>query len=504
MPSWLQRERSTKPATTKVVLAALLTTIFVAGCGRAPAPQFTPSEATLTLMPEVRDGITVDIEGGEGVRFDGVSDLLTKHFGTPTDPTVWTALPIDFGGEPASVTKVISPSAELAAKADQDEVAAGEITIAVEIADGKSVKSLPAGSQAAWTKGKYKGQSHRVTAFDPKSGAVTLSGEFDEGLPKPGDKLLLAAGGTLTRGQELYARHCIHCHGPGGAGDGPTARYLDPKPRDYRPGKYKFTSTAGPEKASSADLLDTLKRGIPGTSMPAFRMLSNDDLHALVEYVRWLSIRGDYEYQLASTVAAFDFTREAYDERIEDGDEREEILEDVKSFLEDVFPDEAEIIADGIIESWEEADDPSAIVVPTVSRVEDTPESRLRGRALYLSEKAKCATCHGTYGKGDGPQAFAYQPDSRTKQNYPLPGLYDDWHNPIRPRDLTQGVYRGGRRPIDVFRRIHAGIKGTPMPRFAGSLTEEEIWDIVNYVLHAPYEPVPEPGRGTSVASSGH
>lgn len=483
-----------------MLLAAALLTVN-AGCERAPEPKFAPSEAMLNLVPEVQDGVTVDAEDGETKDVPGLNDLQDEHFGTPTDPAVWTLLPIDFGGHPTAVTKVLSPSAEVAEKAEDDEQPFGEVTVSVE-----SLAKTPVtpGAIAAWTKGTYKGRSFRVASIDPKAKSVTLAGEFDEGLPEEGDKLLLGAGSVLAHGQALYARHCIHCHGAGGAGDGPTARYLNPKPRDYRLGKFKFTSTAGPEKASSRDLLDILKHGIPGTSMPAFRLLSDEDLHALVEYVRWLAMRGEYDIQLATLAASFGYDQAAYDERIADGDSREDFLEEAQSFLEDDLPDEAEITAEGIGESWESADDPSAVIEPSIPRVADTPESRARGRALYLSEKTKCATCHGIYGKGDGPQAYAAIEDPRTKQPYPVPGLHDDWHNPIRPRDLTQGVYRGGRRPIDVFRRIHAGIKGTPMPRFSGSLTEEEIWDIVNFVLHAPHDPLPEPGRGEQVAISGH
>jgi len=50
------------------------------------------------------------------------------------------------------------------------------------------------------------------------------------------------------------------------------------------------------------------------------------------------------------------------------------------------------------------------------------------------------------------------------------------------------GQYRGGRRPVDLYRRIYAGIKGTPMPGASSSLKPEEIWDIVNYVLDVPYQ----------------
>jgi mono/diheme cytochrome c family protein len=111
-----------------------------------------------------------------------------------------------------------------------------------------------------------------------------------------------------------------------------------------------------------------------------------------------------------------------------------------------------------------------------------------RGRSLYLGPTAKCATCHGPQGKGDGDQTLAYQKIPGTNDEYPEPGLFDEWNNKIKPRDLTRGIYRGGRRPIDLYRRIYAGIKGTPMPAFGGTaLNDDEIWDLVNYVMSVPY-----------------
>ena len=70
------------------------------------------------------------------------------------------------------------------------------------------------------------------------------------------------------------------------------------------------------------------------------------------------------------------------------------------------------------------------------------------------------------------------------------------------PRNLRQGVYRGGRRRLDIFYRIHAGIPGSPMPGVggttpgaAGTVTEEEIWKIVDYVQSLPYEPESGPNE---------
>ena len=62
----------------------------------------------------------------------------------------------------------------------------------------------------------------------------------------------------------LYRRHCAHCHGITGDGHGPTAPILNPYPRDYRPGMFKFKSTY---TAGQADR----RRSAPHRSRTAFR-----------------------------------------------------------------------------------------------------------------------------------------------------------------------------------------------------------------------------------------
>src|SRR5690606_15807299 len=161
--------------------------------------------------------------------------------------------------------------------------------------------------------------------------------------PEEGDELLVNTGGVLAEGRTLYGRHCLHCHGAGGAGDGPTAKYLQPKPRDFRLGRYKFTSTGSPVKARRDDLRTTLEQGVPGTSMPAFRLLSGREIDVLVEYIRWLSMRGEYEYQLAAIALSSGFTTDEVAERIGGGESRDEIVEgDVRDFLEVDFAEMAE------------------------------------------------------------------------------------------------------------------------------------------------------------------
>lgn len=48
---------------------------------------------------------------------------------------------------------------------------------------------------------------------------------------------------TLKRGQDVYMKRCVQCHGVSGDGNGPVGASMYPRPRDYRRGIFKFTST---------------------------------------------------------------------------------------------------------------------------------------------------------------------------------------------------------------------------------------------------------------------
>lgn len=301
-------------------------------------------------------------------------------------------------------------------------------------------------------------------------------------------KLQFASGpvGSDQRGLEtgLYRKHCVHCHGINGDGAGPTARFLNPYPRDYRQGVFKFTSTAAGMKPLRADLKRTLVDGIPGTAMPSFMLLPDHELEALVEYVIYLSMRGQVEELLNLNVAG--------DEPLPEN--REELVELVRPIAED----------------WQAADD--AVVNPDIENLpplapltsaserEEYLASLERGKKLFLGDVAKCSSCHGPSGLGDGSGEPLYDDWNKVKpaNDYVDPETGDRpivwWNLPkqqLDPRNLRLGIYRGGRRPMDLYRRVYAGIKGTPMPAGGNVLKPEEIWDLVNYVRSLPYEVEP-------------
>ena len=108
------------------------------------------------------------------------------------------------------------------------------------------------------------------------------------------------ANATLAKGQAVYQQRCVQCHGISGDGNGPTAGFMYPRPRDYRRGVFKFTSTPYGARPLRSDLERTIRSGIRGTSMPEFNLLPNDEIEAVVDYVLTLTRRGEYEEELSA------------------------------------------------------------------------------------------------------------------------------------------------------------------------------------------------------------
>src|SRR6266540_3743479 len=67
---------------------------------------------------------------------------------------------------------------------------------------------------------------------------------------------------AAARGQRVFARYCISCHGVEGDGRGPTADWVDPKPRILTSGVFKFRSTPSGALPTDADLLRTITNGL--------------------------------------------------------------------------------------------------------------------------------------------------------------------------------------------------------------------------------------------------
>ncbi len=311
-----------------------------------------------------------------------------------------------------------------------------------------------------------------------------------EGVTLDSERLRVAAGPVfgdeLGRRHGLYRQHCARCHGIDGDGAGPASLLLNPYSRDFRQGTFKYTSTVSGAKPVREDLEQTLRFGVNGTAMPSFARLSDEERTSLVEYVKYLGLRGETELFLLQLVV----------------DEDEYLPLDMSIITEDGVEPLAEL--------WAES---AELVVmppppPPVATEEQWLASVALGKELYGNDAARCVECHGPEGCGDGETAEIYDDWNKPKagiSNVQTRELADRFTLPLqrlRPRDFTTGILRCDGRTADLYRLVHVGIKGTPMPAagpqpgVVGPLKPEEVWHIVHYIRHLA-------GQGRPTACSG-
>jgi cytochrome c oxidase cbb3-type subunit I/II len=171
-------------------------------------------------------------------------------------------------------------------------------------------------------------------AFEPQAASVSVMT-----LPNTPEQ--------AERGKLVYERRCQGCHGDQGDGNGPAATFLDPRPRNFTLGSFKFRTTPSGSLPTDGDLYRTLTRGVRWTAMPTWHELPEKDRIAVIAYIKTFSPR------------------------------------------------------------WKEEKPEPPILIgdpPT-----PTPELLATGKALYT--QAKCFQCHGDGGKGDGPSANELRDD---------------------------------------------------------------------------------------------
>jgi mono/diheme cytochrome c family protein len=283
---------------------------------------------------------------------------------------------------------------------------------------------------------------------------------------------------ALAAGSRHYRRHCLHCHGLAGDGRGPTGPWLSPAPRDYRQGLFKFISTKtglDVRKPGRADLLRTVRKGIDGTSMPSFGLLPEKELEEIVSYVIHLSLRGEVEFDLLKAMLPVggEAGKAALDESIaEEAQKRltmfltrwnkSSAVEEPAPYpyLDEKLVDQARTL---------ERQGDKARADELRARAERVREDSVRrGYRIFTDPQGpgSCINCHVDFGRQS-------------------PFRYDDWGTLVRPANLTTGVYRGGRRPVDIYWRVAGGIPPSGMPSVP--LPGDQTWDVVHFVQALPY-----------------
>lgn len=168
-----------------------------------------------------------------------------------------------------------------------------------------------------------------------------------------------ATAEMLEIGERVYKGACVGCHGQSGDGTGREGNLLKTPPRDFTTGRFEFRSTPVGSLPLDTDLFVSVRRGLrPETGMPAFNFLSDQEVWAVVMYVKTFSAR------------------------------------------------------------WTSEKPTEVVDVPTPPK--PGPDAAKAGQALFMGAGA-CFICHGMQGKGDGPTARGTTYTAGKHQGKPVP-----------------------------------------------------------------------------------
>lgn len=221
-------------------------------------------------------------------------------------------------------------------------------------------------------------------------------------------------------GRKIYLREgCVNCH----------SQFVRLQDRDFGP-----LVMAGDYVYETPNLLGTIRTGpdlsneggkhpdawhkahfinprttTPGSIMPPFSYIKDDEMKALIAYIQSLGKKRLVKY-----------------ERIYHPDELVKVLEKRKVDV-------------------------------------NSSAAANAGRGIF---QQNCATCHGTHGLGNGPNAIAI---AKKPANFSRP-FYKDYDD------------------ITWFWRVTEGVPGTRMPQWGKLLTEEQRWYLVAFLKTLPRE----------------
>lgn len=239
----------------------------------------------------------------------------------------------------------------------------------------------------------------------------------------------------IDKGKALYGKLCAFCHGIEGAGDGPAAQYLNPPPRDFTMGLYKWKSTPFDEYAPSDEDLNRMISGMRShDSIPGWDGMNGTSMPG------WSDVLGKTE---VSQVAAY-----------------------LKSLA-----------------GYERAEKPA---IDLSGKVKPDSASLERGKALF---KDRCSECHGEAGRGNATKKLKDDWGART---WPR-DLTEGWtfRAGSTPEDIytriTVGI-SGTQMPSfadPASKKVMTDAERWDVANYAASLSEPEKKPVVNAVLKA-------------------
>lgn len=229
---------------------------------------------------------------------------------------------------------------------------------------------------------------------------------------------------AILEGGLIYEEKCAVCHGDTGRGNGPLARFFDPKPTNY-------TDSRMMAEMSDSYLLWRVSEG--GKSAPFNSVMP-----------RWKgAMKEDEMWKVIAYIHAFSHGTEHL---------KLEHIHSPESMAEDSEAESKGHVGYKVPDEYKGKKNPYWTNLPAI----------LDGGLIY---REKCAVCHGKGGRGDGLLAQILDP---------------------RPVDFTDSRAMADVNDDYLFWRVSEGGQFWPfdsvMPRWKGIMKEDEIWKVISYV----------------------
>ncbi len=257
-----------------------------------------------------------------------------------------------------------------------------------------------------------------------------LPSEFREGKVFAGGKYVPAR--TLNKGKQIYAEYCMSCHGVKGDGKGVAAKGLATPPRNFTSGFIKFGDVVSGDLPHDESIYQSLKHGLNGTAMLPWD-LKPGQMEVVWQYIK------------------------TFAPKVWEGEDKK--LGEKITLTKDPF---------GL------ARKSSAIKL---------------GRKVY-HVTANCQSCHRAYVTGQEFDKISREltgdPGEIDDEFYKLKLQDSDYGYMVTPPDFTFHRLRSirGTSVDDIYLRLAAGVGGTTMPAWQGTIEDEEIWAVAYYVQH--------------------
>ncbi len=369
-----------------------------------------------------------------------------------------------------------------------------------------------------------------LRVYDQSYDLVKLRNPLREDAPRGSE----AYRELIAEGRDLYYENCLYCHGDHLAGRGHFAEGFNPRPAN-------FQDVGTIAQLQESYLFWRITTGAPGlpregapwaSAMPVWHeMLQEDEVWKIITFLydytgheprSWelgeagpaaatqtaaaegAQAEGDgigrvYRERCAQChgeegegdgpAAEFlypkprDFTFGVFKYKTSHADSEFPYDQDLRKSIREGLPgtsmpawgeELSDAQVDGLIQlikefgEWAEEDEEELGTEPIDmgAQVASSEESLTRGAKVF--EKA-CVQCHGAKGRGNITSGKK---------------LKDDWGDRIWPRNLTRPeTWRWTKDARDIFQRISAGIRGTPMPEHTTTMPVEDRWDVANYAM---------------------